>query len=300
MARWSLALLAGLCLGTAVAPAQEAQTIRSKDLAAGDSVQIERTETITATTLVVDPKGEKVRDTTKTTVETTAFQETILQGDGKKPSTKLERAYTKAQLTVGGVTRELPYQGKTLVIEKRDDRYTFTIKGGAELPAADAQRLDQEFNRHKDGKAETRRLLMPKDAVKVNEPWALDMPAVLKPLQEIGELGFDAAKASGTGKLIKVYKKDGKTFGELHYAVKVPLTTLGKDKEKLDLLDGSRVHFDVTHDLCIDGSADLETRTIKEDLLATARVALPAGGTGEYTLTLSKEVREARKQLPKK
>jgi hypothetical protein len=193
----------------------------------------------------------------------------------------------------------LPYQGKMLVIEKQGDKYTFTIKGGAELPAADAQLLDREFNRHKDGKTEYNRLLLPKDAVKVNEPWTLDMATVLKPLQETGEMGFDPAKASGTGKLTKVTKKDDKTFGELHYAMKVPLTTLGKDKDKLDLLEGSHVNFDVTHDLCIDGTADLETRTIKEDLLAKARIALPTGGTGDFTLTLSKEVREVRKELPK-
>jgi hypothetical protein len=301
MKRWtSLALRAALVVGTGYAAAQEAQTIKLKDLAAGESAQVERTETVKVANLVVDAKGEKSRDTTSTTVETLVFKETVLQRDGRKPPTKLEREYTKAQFTAGGAAKDLPYQGKTVVIEKQGDKYTFTMKGGAELPAADAQLLDKEFNRHTDSRVENERKLLPKDAVKVNEAWTLDMAAVLKPLEKGGEMSFDAAKASGTGKLTKVYKKDDKTFGEMHYLLKTPLLTLGKDKEKLELLDGSYANFDVSLDVCIDGSMLSEVRGVKKELQAKARVPLPTGGTGDWTLTVTSEVREVRKELAKK
>jgi hypothetical protein len=68
----------------------------------------------------------------------------------------------------------------------------------------------------------------------------------------------------------------------------------------LDLLDGSFATFDVLAELCIDGSANIETRRIKNDLLGKARVPLPAGARGDLTLTVSSELREVRKELPKK
>ena len=154
MKGWSFALLAGLLAMPGVARSQDTLTIKLKTLAPDASIQIERTETIKSTTVVVDSKGQKLRDATKTTVESSIFKETIVERDGHKPATKLQREYTKAQLTADGVTKILPYQGKTLVIERKGDKYTFTIKGGTGLPATDAALLEREFNRHKEGKTE--------------------------------------------------------------------------------------------------------------------------------------------------
>jgi hypothetical protein len=293
----SLALVAGLAVGTAAAPADEAHTIKRKEPGAGDTVQVERTDTLKATTLLV-AKGTKLIDKTDTTVETSAYKETVLERDGAKVPTKLERAYTKAQVTAGGPAGDLPYRDKTVVIEKKGDRYTFTYKGGAELKG-EAQLLDLEFNRTPADRGELDRPPPPPRAVKVDEEWKLDLDALLKPLEKGADLGFDAAKATGTGKLLKVYKKDDKTFGELRYTVKVPLTSFGQGKLKMTVKDGSTATFEVRQDVCIDGTSDAGVVRSKTELTAKGMVPTPQGD-GELTLTVLREVQETRKDVPKK
>jgi hypothetical protein len=302
--RVSLALLAGL-FAWGAAPADEAYTIKRKEPGAGDSVQVERTDTLKATTLLVaknakatDKAETKFIEKSDTTVETSAYKETVLERDGAKAPTKLERAYTKAQVTAGGPATDLPYHDKTVVIEKKGERYTFSYKGGKELPPEDSPLLDLEFNRTPADRGALDRPPPPPGAVKVDEGWKLDLAALLKPLEKGGDLGFDVAKATGTGKLLKVYKKDDKTFGELRYTVKVPLTSFGQGKQKLSVKEGSSATFEVTQDVCIDGTSDAGVLRSKAELTAKGTLPTPQGD-GDLTLTVVREVQETRKELKK-
>jgi hypothetical protein len=293
----SLALVAGLLAWTGAAVAEEAYTIKRKESAVGDTVQVERTNTLKVVTLLV-AKGTKVINETDTAVETSAYKETVLERDGAKKPTKLERVYTKAQVTVGGQKPvELTYHDKTVVIEKKGDRYTFTYKGAKELQPGEAQFLDKEFNSTPAERGELGKLPVPPGAVKVDEEWKLDLPMLLEPLEK-GDAGFDPAKATGTGKLVKVYKKDDKTFGELRYAVKVPLTSFGQGKQKMSVKDGSSASYEVTQDVCIDSTADSGVVRSKMELSAKGTVPTPQGD-GDFTVTMLHEVQETRKDLKK-
>jgi hypothetical protein len=293
-----MSLVAALFAVPGSARAPDAYTIKFKELAAGETVQVERIDTFKTTSQII-AKGVKLVDKTETVVESTEYKETILQREGAKPPTKLEREYTKAQVTIGGMPVDLPFQGKTVVIEKKGERFVFTIKNGGPVEGAAAQSLDKEFNRTAEDRAELDKLaLLPSEPVKPDAEWKLDLATILKPLEKSGELVFDRSKATGTGKLVKVYEKDKRTFGEMKFAVKIPLTAFGKDK-KLNLTDGSVATFDVTMDRCIDGSANTGTVKNKSEFVAKATVPTPQGD-GDFTLTVTRDEQETRKELPKK
>jgi hypothetical protein len=303
--RASLALLAGLFAWAAAPAAEESHTIKRKELAAGEAAQVERTDTLKTTTLLVaksaksgDKGDTKFIDKTDTTAESYAYKETVLEREGGQP-TKFERAYTKAQLTAGGPAADLPFKDKTVVIEKKGERYTFTYKGGKALSPVEAQFLELEFNRTAAERGEVARPTPPTGSVEVDKEWKLDAAEMLKPLEKGGELSFDTAKATGTGRLAKVYKKDDKTFGELRYTVKVPLRSFGQGTAKLNLKAGSSATFDVTQDVCIDGTADTGVLRTKTELSAKGTLPTPQGD-GDLTLTILRETQETRKEVPKK
>src|SRR5262249_32834739 len=165
----SLALVASLLLWAGAAVAEEAYTIKRKEPAAGDTVQVERTNTLKVVTQLV-VKGTKVINETDTAVETSAYKETVLERDGATKPTKLERVYTKAQVTVGGQKPvELAYRDKTVVIEKKGDRYTFTYKGAKELQPGESQFLEMEFNSTPAERGELSKPPAPPGAGKVDE-----------------------------------------------------------------------------------------------------------------------------------
>jgi hypothetical protein len=292
----SLAALAGLLVWAGTVLAQEAVTIKLKELGKGETAEVEKTETVTLAKKTTDAKGKESNENFTLTT-TTAFKETILERDGNKPPTKLEREYTKAQVKVGGMGDDLPYSGKTVVIEKKGDKYTFTIKGGAELKGPAAQSLDQEFNNKSADSADLEKLLLPKGAVKPNDEWKLDMAAILKGMKD-ESMDADVAKATGTGKLVKVYQKDGKPFGEMRFTMTVPLKSAGKGDEKVTFKEGGKTTFDVSMDACIDGTLNTGQSKAKMQLSGSGPAAKPEGATVAISITL--ETQETRKELPKK
>src|SRR5262249_25527067 len=151
----------------------------------------------------------QAKEDTKKMSEATAYKETVQKVDDKKHPTKLEREYTKAEKTADGKTEKSPLQGKTVVIEKKGDKCTFTYKGGEEVTGEAAADLNKEFNKnaHED---DLDKLLMPKNAVKPGDEWKIDMNAVAKYFAAGEDIDVDGDKSTGTGKLLKVYKKDGK------------------------------------------------------------------------------------------
>jgi hypothetical protein len=248
----SLAALAGLLVWTGVVLAQEAVTIKFKDKVEGGVYQVEKTETGTVTTKVTF-QGQSKEDTKKVT-EATAFKDTVLKIDDKKHPTKVEREYTKAEKTADGKTEKLPLAGKTVVIEKKGDKFTFTYKDGEEVKGEAAEGLNKEFNKNSQGD-DLEKLLLPDKAVKVGDEWKLDGKAIAKLFSSGEDMEVDGDKSAGTGKLLKVYKKDDKTFGEIAVKLDLPIKTVGKGAQKLDADKGSKVTLNGTLDMCIDGGA---------------------------------------------
>jgi hypothetical protein len=290
------AVLAGLLVWTAAATAQEAVTIKLKELRQGESAAVERTETTTLVQKTTDAKGKELKNQTVTITETAAFKETVLERAGNKDATKIEREYTAAQVKVGTETRNLPYKGKTVVIEKKGEQYTFSYKGGDPLKDEDAESLAREFKGGGTERAELEKLLLPPGAVKAGAEWKLDMAAVVKEMMKGEDVALDPDKATGSGKLAKVYQKDGKTFGELSYKLTVPVKSLGKGKQQLKFEAGAASVLEGTQDVCIDGTAATGVSKSKAHLKGTA----PQPNDETLTLSITVESQETRKELPKK
>jgi hypothetical protein len=249
----------GLLLAAADARAQDdAVTIKVKETAKGDTVLVEQNQKITNQTKIVDGTGKVLQDKTDKLEDSSTFRETILEQEGKKRPTKLKRMYEKATLKEGDKTTELPYQGKTLLIEKKKDgKYHFQIEGGDELKEADAKLLNKEFNQStKEEKFDLEKFLLPKKPVKMGDTWKIEMEPVVKDFTDNSKIEVDTAKATGTGKVVKVYKKDGVQYGELKFDLELPIKALppGPDGKALPLEQGAKAKMDVTLDVCIDGS----------------------------------------------
>jgi hypothetical protein len=68
------------------------------------------------------------------------------------------------------------------------------------------------------------------------------------------DMELDAKKVKGTGKLVKVYDKDGHKYGVMEVTIELPLLKMGTPAGAKPLGEGSFMKLDLTADGCIDGS----------------------------------------------
>ncbi len=273
----ALAVLTGLLVWASAGQAQEALIIKLKTSGEGDTVLITESEIESFNLKAEDGKGNVLLNQNKKEGKITAYQETIYLRDGTKPPTKFERSYTKCQLKTGDVAEDLELQGKTVVIEKKGEKYSYTYKDGSKVTGKSAQMLSKELDVEGPSKAERDRFLLPKGAVKVGESWKLDMGPFVKDISKNGEMEFDLPKATGTGKLLRAYKKDGRLFGDMTYQISLPLKSIGKGQEQIKFADGAKLTLDVSLDACIDGTSESATFTKKMFMSGTGQVAAEPG-----------------------
>jgi hypothetical protein len=298
----------GLVLASAGARAGETYTIKVKEAAKGDVVQVDATDKTESQTRFVDaagkplldPKGKPVFDKTQKREKVSVYRDTVLEKEPGKPRpTRSERHYDKAQLTTDGQAVDLPYQGKTVLIEKKDDKYHFRIKDGEELKDDDAQPLNEEFNQGEDEEFDLRKAILPGKPVAVDDVWKLDVAALVAAYARSSKMQLDADKAEGTGKLVKVYEKDGARFGVMELHLEIPMKEIGQGKSKLTLKAGSKWTMDITLDTCIDGSRLDGTRKSLSKIGASGAVTLQGGTEIKQTITVSGESQETSKEVKK-
>jgi hypothetical protein len=151
--------------------------------------------------------------------------------------------------------------------------------------------LEQEFANKSD--KNTSQLMMPKTPVKAGDEWKVDMAPLLEDFNKRSQMEGNAAKATGTGKVIKLYKKDGRQYGELLIKMSIPVTAAGQGKSRLKFSEGSTLVIEGRMDVCIDGSATAGAMTLKTKLEATGPIPDLEGGkvtitsTGDGTQTQS-------------
>jgi hypothetical protein len=153
---------------------------------------------------------------------------------------------------VGDTVTSAPFVGKTVLIEKqKDDKYHFFVDG-KELTDKDAELLAADF-RHKDDDPDSaRKILVPHEKAVLNKPWTID---VKKLAEDFGKVPIDADKAQATGKLVKVYQKNGHSFGVFEVHIDMPLTgEIGAPGKTIPIPAGSKLTGECTVDTCIDGS----------------------------------------------
>ena len=209
--------------------------------------------------------------------------------NAKRP-TKLKRTFEKAVVAQGRDSKlNLPVEGKTVLIEKKGEKYSFTVDGKG--VTGDALRiLDDEFNRP--GRGDVRDIMFPKKPVKPGESWKIDPEELIKAIGEQGPT-FDKDKVTATGTLVKAYKKDGQQFGVIEFSFEAPLTGLGA-KNPVTVKEGKMI-MKLSGDGCIDGTVATGKSTTKMSLDLT-------GSTMGVDLKVAVENTEDRtvEALPKK
>jgi hypothetical protein len=252
---WLLLAVGGLLGTPARVWAEDAYMIKTKQSGKGDTRQVDNRDTTEKKAKVEGPDGKALENKEEIKTSTEAYRENILERpDANEKATRLRRHYTRARVRTGGTERTLPYEGKTVLIEKKAGKYHFTIEGGGgDLTGRDAEKLDMEFAKHDSGDS-LEQALLPRKAVRINETWKIDPKPLL---EELDPFEADKDKVVGTGKLLRAYKKDGKQFGVLEFRVEVPLKgTFRAGDDKVQVQPGSKVVFAMKTDRCIDGTAN--------------------------------------------
>jgi len=249
-----LLIFACLLLATAQGNADDTYTIKIKKEAKGDKGQLDEKSSQKTTLKVEDSQGNIVQDKTETVVEKYSYQETILeQPEGKTKPTQLRRSYEVAEANKGDKKRTLPYQGKTVLIEKKEDRYQFRIEGGEEIIGKDAEFLEKEFDPKKDNDLDFTKIILPKKPVRVQESWDIETQVLVQDLEKTTGLEVDSGKSKVIGKLVKAYKHDGRQFGVIQLHLEFPLINLKIGDQVVSLDPGAIMEADATFDGCIDG-----------------------------------------------
>jgi hypothetical protein len=251
MRRFFAVLTTGLLAATAAPAADDAVVIKVKRSAPGDIAETTKTEKASNKS-TINIKGTD-RTQEQSGSSNLAYRDEVIErpADAKRP-TKFKRTYKKAELMRDTAKVDLGLAGKTVLIEKKGDRYEFTVDGKP-LTGPAAEFLGREFGREKHLTEED---FFPKEPVKVGGTWKIDVAQVAK---ELGDEGMvvDPGKSSATGKLIKTYDKGGAKFGVLELTLDMTVKTLkGGGSPDISLKEGSKVTITMSADACIDGTLD--------------------------------------------
>jgi hypothetical protein len=277
-----------LALLALTAAAQDAVTITIAYPKPGQRSRVIIEDKTTSKTIFTLGGKDQTKDEVK--MKSLVYIDEIIENPkNAKRATKLTRTYDKAVQTIDGNAKKLSVEGKTVLIEKKGEKYTFTVDG---KPVADDARrlLSDEFDRP-EGK-DVRDIMFPKMAVKPGESWKIDGDEMAKAIGDKGPT-FARDKVSATGSLVKTYKQDGKQFGVIEFVFDAPITSLGP-KNPVTIKDGT-MSMKLTGDGCIDGTASTGKSSTKMSLTMS-------GSTQGIDLKVAVENTENRtvEPLPKK
>jgi hypothetical protein len=286
---WAAVLAAGL-IGGAAHAADEAVTIKIKKTAKGDVVTETKTEDVD-TTIQASLNGMKQTIDQGGSSKMAYTEEVLEKGEKDKKATKLKRTYQTFDVTKAGKKLDLKMEGKTVLIEKGKEKYTFSQDGG-EVAKEVAELLDKEFNKKDEDEMED--LMLPKKAVKAGDTWEVDAKSLSKVFED--EMTVDAAKAKVSGKLVKLYDKDKAKWGVIEFTLDLPVTavTVGPDT-KADATAGSKLKVTLTLDACVDGTVYGGTSTAKIE----GEVGMKANGA-DITVTTNSKMESKAEPAKKK
>ena len=280
MIRVLFTITAGLLIGSSASAADESYTLKLYKSKKGDKTENEKTED-SKNDIAISVMGTNNKQEIAGGKKEIYTEEILEKKDGDRKATKLTRTYTAAEKTEKGETTKSVYAGETVLIEKKGDKYEFSVKGKA-LKEDEAPELFKSFNKDDEPQSED---FLPKDAVKVGDTWKVAADKTEKMFKALGEekMKLDAKKSTVTGKLLKVYKKDGAQFGTLEMTIEVIVTEIDLGGEFAKTKAGSKLTIKATIDTCIDGSVNFEDG--KMDVKVELGAELPNGGTFAITGT---------------
>ena len=277
-----------LVLATLTAGAQEAVTIKIAHPKAGERARITVEEKVTTKTVFTAQGMPQAKEEVST--KSLVYIDDVLENPQatKRPS-KLKRTYEKAVVGKDGQTKALSVQGKTVLIEKKGDTFSFTVEGQP-VGEDSLKLLRDEFE--KPAGQNVRDLMFPNKPVKPGDSWKIDTNAMLKAMGE-KDIVFDRDKVAANGKLVKTYKKDGKQFGVIEFRFDGPIRGLG-EKQAFKVKDGTMT-LNLVGDGCIDGSAATGKSTSKMSMNLTGAVM-----NIDLKVVVQSTENRTTEQLPKK
>jgi hypothetical protein len=268
-----------LAIGTANA-AEKYDLKTSTPDEVGQKRRIVKSESMRATNVLLDENEKEIESDKKTTENVSDYVETVLAERNKK-MTKSSRKYAKAVKKSDDEAQELELDGKTVICDKQNGMYEFSLEGGGKLSNAAIDLLQDEF-KNKDDEDEIEKLFLPTNAVAVGETWKCDVKQIAKRLLKDAESdSLDVAKATSSGTLRKVYAKDGNTFGVIDITLEIPVLAIGEAGDMVKADAGSKMTMKFVLDVCIDGKATIGTMTATIDAKITGKIKL-----GDQTVTI--------------
>ncbi len=273
-----------VCLGLAVAPAQaqEAHSIRLKPAGDGETTRFEDTLTTEMCTRQADAAGYAVAARKDRSVRRAVYQETILTRDPATGTiTRLRRQCETATLEVNQKETLLPYHGKAFTVERGADGCRVRFEG-TPPPEDFVRELKSGFARKKD--VNVLDALLPRRPVRPGDTWEFDAKPLLRAWPKPEQVRLNADGAAGTGKLVKVEKRDGRLFGVMEFAVEVPVLGADFGPRAATLEPGAHRTIVLSVEGCVDGSASTLTVRMQDEL--TVRVRLPSPSGQRITGTL--------------
>lgn len=292
---WSM-ILAGFVLMSGSARGDEKYTIQLMKAGKGTIGEESKEEKTAMKMIISGPDGKVLNERNEETKEIVKFTEETLEREAKKKPTKLRRTYEKAQILEKGKTSTLPYEGKAVLIERKGDKYVFTIEGGKDLTGGDARLLAKEFNKDKDDQKEFDELMLPKGPVALNEAWKIDADEIVKQFVK-EQMDVDKEKVKARGKLVKAYKKDGIQFGVMEFDLELPVIAIGKGEQKVKMDEKTKLLIKVSLDACIDGQQDAGEMKGTFNLDGTGVITGPDGK--DYKMVMKTDITETTKRVDK-
>jgi hypothetical protein len=253
---WVTAALA-LALSPLAASAQE-YAVKIKLPGLGDKSLVKSTSNWEAEFKVLDDGGNAIVDAKELKVKKFVFSEVGLErAQAGDELVRVKRKYEHAERKIKDTRETLPFQGKTVLIEKKDGRFQFQIENDEVIEGKDAEELNEEFNKGGLRKFVTDHFL-PRKLVKVNEKWTFDVAPLARAFSGDGKIEIDDAKSTGSGKLLKAYQKNGKQFGVIQVTIEFPVTQfVGGDDNAKHATKNSKLTIQLEADCCIDGTLDV-------------------------------------------
>jgi hypothetical protein len=229
-------------------------SLKFKEAEKGDKYEFLKARNATATVTV------KNANTTTTQTDQFRFEytEAILETDPNEPRpTMVSRVYKTAEKAdpKGEMTKR-SYLGKTVTIERYMKGYKYTVDVKDSLPVPEQTEMNQDFT-SSNWKLDQN---LPKNPVKVGDTWNVDFAAIAA----IGggpQTKYDKDKSKFTGKLAKVYKKDGRLWGVVELKINLVMDTVAPNGSPIK----GEVNTNTTFEIVIDGSARMGTMKMTLD-----------------------------------
>jgi hypothetical protein len=134
----------------------------------------------------------------------------------------------------------------------------------------------------------------------VGAEWRIDMDAPVKDFVRTGRFAIDAAWAKGTGHLQTTTPSGGPQFGQLMFRMEMPITEMAvSGPVRSTAVSGSKATFELTLNLCIDGSVLDATILGTSEVKAAVNLTQGNVPTGRLSFSHKCDSRETRKMAVK-